>query len=745
MLLLCHGRLAGATLFFTDSASGDPSGALLLGLTQPLATPDSSPLNLNCSSLPAGQWLIGIPGGASIAAGPWNFSLASTASALGGLWSVSVYDYNGATYPGTLLFTTAQAAPAGSVNVGWSSPQAGYSPTGGLLLVQVSGTDTACTGGLNLTLGWGSSGWVSSIQPPAMTTPTPTPMGTPGCSVDGVYSPDDSTAFFDGDVYFMPLTLGAAVTVTGITLQMAAADGGTFQAALYQDDGTGNPGALIGASDAVPVPGDGPFTMAIGGPGGISVPAGPTWLAFTDNGGTNGAPSAYTLASLDEAACDSQYFAWSGAFPAALNGASGSLGASTDEGSYPAVALDLNGCALAPTLTPSPSATLTATPSLSPSATASPAPTATSSATPSVTGTASPTATATASATATPSATSTSTVSPSLSPTASPSVTGTATPTATPSASPSVTPTASPSATWSATPTVTPTATATPSFTASPTLTPDLGCTIWKDEVSTTTSGLTNFNWSHTNTLAGGGILVAGFISTSNSDNITSVSYGAQSLSRLRRDVGDGYNDYEIWYLVNPLPGTRSITVVRASTNALSAEAVTYGGVDTTTPFGAQAFSFNPGTTSLSVALGTQKDYSWTFGAMAAGLSAVTVNLGGSQTLLQEYSSPVFTVFNDAPEGPAGSYSMAYTLGAASNAAAVGVELRPGPCAVWTSTVTVTPSDTPTATKTFTASPSATPTFSPSPSFSSSPTQTPTATGTLSFTPSPTARSLSEY
>jgi hypothetical protein len=136
----------------------------------------------------------------------------------------------------------------------------------------------------------------------------------------------------------------------------------------------------------------------------------------------------------------------------------------------------------------------------------------TETASPTETGTASPSETETASPseTETASPSETETASPTETETASPSETATASPTATETASPSETETATASpthtetATTTASATVTPTFSHSPSITPTPTLTPDLGCSIWMDQTSSVTSGLSSFSFAHTNTLTSG-------------------------------------------------------------------------------------------------------------------------------------------------------------------------------------------------------------------------------------------------
>ena len=176
-------------------------------------------------------------------------------------------------------------------------------------------------------------------------------LGTPGCSISGNYDTDSSGVFAENEMYFMPLQIPQGGTVTDLTLQMAVPDGNTMQAALYEDNGSGQPGAIRVSGDAIPVPNAGPFTMALAGGSGALVPAGVVWLGILGTGGTNGS---YSLVASGEQTADFQYDVAT-AFPASVGAAA------TDEGSsFGALAVDLNGCAVTPTITP------TSTPSCTP-------------------------------------------------------------------------------------------------------------------------------------------------------------------------------------------------------------------------------------------------------------------------------------------------------------------------------------------------------------------------------------------
>jgi len=185
----------------------------------------------------------------------------------------------------------------------------------------------------------------------ASVSPTPGPVGTPGCSAGGQYQDQNSDAFWNDLVYFTPLSATPGAMVHAISIEVGGVGGystsqsGILQAGLYADDGQGQPGQLLGASDSVPFANnDAWISMAIGGSGGVAVPAsGVVWLAFTAT-----VPE-YILQCGASGSADYQVIDFAGG---ALPGQVGA--AAVDEGSgFTALAVDLDTCALAPTPTPS--------------------------------------------------------------------------------------------------------------------------------------------------------------------------------------------------------------------------------------------------------------------------------------------------------------------------------------------------------------------------------------------------------
>ncbi|HTB22294.1 MAG TPA: hypothetical protein VK914_06285 [bacterium] len=256
------------------------------------------------------------------------------------------------------------------------------------------------------------------------------------------------------------------------------------------------------------------------------------------------------------------------------------------------------------------------------SATGSPSPTASVSSTPTGTDTAtssltpSPTSTGTSSATASPtgtqtaaSATATGTNTPQ---TATFSATATNTALNTATATSSATPTHSLSDGPSTTPTLSPTATPMAAL-APPAL---LG--------SATTASGSNYSGDvsmNVSAAAGNDTLLLVNIELTAGSNVTSMTYDGLSLTRAIQSAGEYGSDMETWYLVDPPAGPHNL-VFPDSTGAYSVAAMTFNGVNQTTPIGATVSS---GTSSCN------SSYTSTVPGLSAGnLLADFLTMGAS-------------------------------------------------------------------------------------------------------------------
>jgi hypothetical protein len=368
------------------------------------------------------------------------------------------------------------------------------------------------------------------------------------------------------------------------------------------------------------------------------------------------------------------------------------------------------------TATPTNSTTPVATPTRTPTAVATNTPTApptstptdmaTSSPTqsPSNTPTAVPTSSATAPPTSTPmdTATSSPTQSPSNTPTAvptnTPAATSTSSPTSTATSSAVVatnTPTNTPGSTDTQTNTPVPTSTATPTptltntptrtQTAAPTLTPTPGVGQITFDSASSAAGpngnVSSLTFAHTVGAGSDRVLWVGVHTRDGNTAVSNVTYGGTPFTRVGSIVaGGGQNRSEIWQLLSPAVGTANIVVTLSAAKNVAAGAVSFFGVDQSTPVGSLASGSGNSTTAnvtVSSAAGEV-----VLDAVSANGDAISLTAGAGQT--QRYNTGTGTAGGNVRAGGsteqgAPTVTMSWTLGASKPWSIFAVSIRPAP------------------------------------------------------------------
>ena len=106
------------------------------------------------------------------------------------------------------------------------------------------------------------------------------------------------------------------------------------------------------------------------------------------------------------------------------------------------------------------------------------------------------------------------------------------------------------------------------------------------DATSTSySSGTSSLSWSHTVGSNDSRLLIVG-VSVGTTTNVSSVTYGGVSLTRLTYKDNGSQNRTELWYLKNPSSGAANIVVNMASSAMLTAGAISWYNVDQDTTFG---------------------------------------------------------------------------------------------------------------------------------------------------------------
>jgi PKD repeat protein len=117
------------------------------------------------------------------------------------------------------------------------------------------------------------------------------------------------------------------------------------------------------------------------------------------------------------------------------------------------------------------------------------------------------------------------------------------------------------------------------------------------DSVSSSSSNRgTQFSWPHNTGSDANRLLVVGTSVGDNPAAVSNITYGVQSLLKLRSDENANADTAtELWYLVNPSRGVNSISVTMTDKKSVVAGAITFSGVDQITPFSSNAGAIGAG------------------------------------------------------------------------------------------------------------------------------------------------------
>jgi len=217
-------------------------------------------------------------------------------------------------------------------------------------------------------------------------------------------------------------------------------------------------------------------------------------------------------------------------------------------------------------------------------------------------------------------------------------------------------------------PTPTPTATPTPTPTPAPVTQDAVGAVQQKVAV-------TSFSWSHTVGNNSRRLLIVG-ISVNNGKTVNSVTYGSQNLTRFDSiSYESNTQDNELWYLINPVVGTGTVTVHLSGSTYAVADSASFYNVNQTTPFGIDSKSSGNGhTATVNVASGTNQ---------------LVLDVLGSDTIVGDFlpasgQTMLWNGFSDVPQSGAStkassgtSTTMTWTDSKTDNWGQIGVALLP--------------------------------------------------------------------
>lgn len=148
-------------------------------------------------------------------------------------------------------------------------------------------------------------------------------------------------------------------------------------------------------------------------------------------------------------------------------------------------------------------------------------------------------------------------------------------------------------------------------------------------EQLTSTSGTTN-NLTYAHTIAGTNrVLLVGVTVDQAGTGVNSVQYAGQALTRQVTIGNGGRPRTELWSRVNPTVGTNNVAVSLTGNDQVISGAISFNGVDLTTPFDAAAQSSNATSNNPTDTITPVSNYTWIIDVMSAN-NSVTATMGAA-------------------------------------------------------------------------------------------------------------------
>jgi len=199
--------------------------------------------------------------------------------------------------------------------------------------------------------------------------------------------------------------------------------------------------------------------------------------------------------------------------------------------------------------------------------------------------------------------------------------------------------------------------------------------------------GTSNVTWTHVVGSGANRFLIIGVSIRTVTISVSSVTVGGQSATFLRSDVRDPDIKGETWYLINPDPGSKTITVTLSGTSKASGGSISYSGVDQTNPIDNHLSTSYEGVTP-SISLTTTVNNDWVFANLAISGTATIVDGNGQVHRYYQIgtggsgTSRAGADGDDKPTTAPGSYSMSWNMSFYSRCIAQAVAFKPAPLPV---------------------------------------------------------------
>jgi len=188
------------------------------------------------------------------------------------------------------------------------------------------------------------------------------------------------------------------------------------------------------------------------------------------------------------------------------------------------------------------------------------------------------------------------------------------------------------------------------------------------DAATTGAKGGTGSTLTYSHTCTGSDLVLLVFVE-SRSNDVTGVTYATVAMTQVgsAQVSGDGLTTNTAWRLAGPATGANNVVVTITGTNHVASTALSYTGVDQTTPVANSAAATGSSTTPSVNVTATSTDQMVVDGAGTRMNATDTTTAGANQTERADVTAtggdPNQQCFSSDEQGANGTITMSWTLG----------------------------------------------------------------------------------
>ena len=203
------------------------------------------------------------------------------------------------------------------------------------------------------------------------------------------------------------------------------------------------------------------------------------------------------------------------------------------------------------------------------------------------------------------------------------------------------------------------------------------GIAVDAESSASDSTSVTTLSWTHTVGSGSDRLLMVGVSSSVAAHTVTSLTYGAASLTFLGRRQSASV-DTELWYLVAPAVGADTITVTLSAAARIVGGAVSFTGVHQTTPLG--SYTSDTATSASPSVTVSSAEGEAVIDCLAAQGNAGSATVGSGQTQrwnINTGTGSSFVIGAGSTEPGASSVTMSWTLESSKEWALGAVAIKP--------------------------------------------------------------------